>query len=166
MNFALGMFAPEGLDNFVESLARLNNLSLETAGHYAALIGDTPEIDENGLVVVSTDSGEILARVKMPEESDDFDEFFQCVETAQGWEYQVGVVGWPHPSTPILQWKALRHWQTQPDAASIAEARDSALADPRFFRTCSRCGELNNVGHMHDKEICQACAVLHLGVVY
>ena len=166
MNFALGMFTPEGLDNFAKSLARLNNLSLETAGHYTALIGDTPEIDENGLVVVSTDSGEILARVKMPEESDDFDEFFQCVETAQGWEYQVGVVGWSHPSTPILQWKAFRHWQTQPDAASIAEARDSALADSRFFRTCSRCGELNNAGHMHDKEICQACAVLHLGVVY
>lgn len=59
------MFTPEGLDDFAKSLARLNNLPLETAGLYAALIGDTPEIVEDGLVVVRGDSGEILARVRM-----------------------------------------------------------------------------------------------------
>ncbi len=43
----------------------------ETAGHYAALIGDTPEWDGEELVVVRTDTDEILARVRIPDDSDD-----------------------------------------------------------------------------------------------
>ena len=64
------MLTPEGLEEFAKDLARLNNLPLETAGQYAALIGDTPELDAKGSVVVRTDTGEILARVRIPEESD------------------------------------------------------------------------------------------------
>lgn len=65
------MFTPGGLGKLTKDLARLNKLPLETAGHYAALIGDTPELDEEGLVVVRTDTDEILARVRIPEDSDD-----------------------------------------------------------------------------------------------
>lgn len=59
------MLTPEGLEEFAKDLARLNNLPLEIAGHYAALIGDTPELDGEGLVVVRTDTHEILARVRI-----------------------------------------------------------------------------------------------------
>ncbi|MFZ4779046.1 MAG: hypothetical protein ACOYM3_27080 [Terrimicrobiaceae bacterium] len=59
------------MEEFAKDLARLNNLPFETASHYAALIGDTPELDEEGLVVVRTDADAILARVRIPEDSDD-----------------------------------------------------------------------------------------------
>ncbi len=61
------MFTSEGLEEFAKDLACVNNLPIEKARHYAALIGDTPEMDEDGLVVVRGDSDEILARVRMPD---------------------------------------------------------------------------------------------------
>ncbi len=39
-----------------------------TADHYAALIGDTPMIDADGLTCVEDDHGQVLARLKLPEE--------------------------------------------------------------------------------------------------
>jgi formylmethanofuran dehydrogenase subunit E len=48
----------------------------------------------------------------------------------------------------------------------VERARVAALKEPRFFRRCVRCGELNNAGHMHDREICQSCAERFFGVVY
>lgn len=156
------MFTESGLEEFAKSLALLNTLSLETAGHYAALIGDTPEEDEDGLVVVRTDSGEILARVKVP---DEYDEYLQCIEGAYGWEYQVARVWWVGHE-PEIRWKTYRRWHSQPDGARLARTKAAALANPRFFRTCSLCGEVNNAGHMHKKEVCQGCARQQLGVVY
>jgi hypothetical protein len=41
-----------------------------------------------------------------------------------------------------------------------------ALGDPRYFRRCGRCGELQPSGWMHDATTCQTCAERHLGVVY
>lgn len=159
------MFTPEGFQEFAKELAELNGLPLDVALRYASHIGDTPEIDKDGLVVVRTGSNQILARVKMPEEADEFDEYFQCVATAQGWEYQVGIVKWVGHE-PRLDWKTCRRWQTRPDEDRLARARESALSNPRFFQTCSQCEELNNIGHMDDKETCQSCAGRHLGVVY
>lgn len=156
------MFTVSGLEEFAKSLARLNNLPLETAGHYAALIGDTPEEEEDGRVVVRTDAGEILARVRVP---DEYDEYFQCIEGAEGWEYQVGRVWWVGHE-PETRWITYRRWRSQPDETRLARAKAAALADPRFFRTCSLCWELNNAGHMHNKEVCQSCAGQQMGVVH
>jgi len=39
----------------------------ETAGEYAAIVGDTPEIDESGLTVVRSENGMVLARLKLKE---------------------------------------------------------------------------------------------------
>lgn len=159
------MLTAEAFQEFAQELAELNGLTQEVALLYASHIGDTPEMDEDGLVVVRADSDEILARVKMPEEPDEFDEYFQCVKTAQGWEYQVAVVGWGGHE-PELRWKTYRRWRSQPSAGRLARARDSALANPRLFRTCQRCEEVSNAGHMHDQETCQSCAERHLGVVH
>lgn len=92
--------------------------------------------------------------------------FFRCVETAEGWSFDVDVICWPHPSSPESGWIPFRKWKTAPDAARLQKARTAALGDPRFFRTCSMCHELNNVGHMHDLKTCQSCAVKYLGVCY
>ncbi len=61
------MFTEDGFKDFAKELAELNGLTLKLARHYAALIGDTPEMDEDGLVVGRGDSDEILARVRMPD---------------------------------------------------------------------------------------------------
>jgi hypothetical protein len=98
----------------------------------------------------------------MPE---NLDHFFQCVENAGRWEFQVGIVRWSGPHRPTVEWKTFRNWVTQPDAARLARARASALK-VRFFRTCERCGELHNAGHMHDPKTCQNCAERFLGIVY
>lgn len=94
------------------------------------------------------------------------DRYFQCVEADGHWEFRVGKVIWLDPGTPGVEWKKFRSWLTEPAAARLAAARTEALKNPRFFRTCKRCGDLNNAGHMHDKDICQSCATRYLGVIY
>jgi hypothetical protein len=37
----------------------------ETAGDFAVIVGDTPALDENGLVVVRDGAGKVLARLKL-----------------------------------------------------------------------------------------------------
>lgn len=95
---------------------------------------------------------------------DELDGYFQCVENADRWEFQVGVVVWVGAHTPTIMWKRYRSWSRQPDAARLARARASAIKEPRFFRNCSICGEIHNTGHMHDQQTCQGCAERYLGV--
>jgi hypothetical protein len=97
---------------------------------------------------------------------DQLNDFFQCVKNAGRWEFQVGVVTWDGPHTPETSWKSYRSWSTPPDAGRLARARASAIKEPRFFRTCTRCGELKNVGHMHGEQTCQGCAERSLGIVH
>lgn len=97
---------------------------------------------------------------------DELEEYFQCVEVAGRWKFQVGIVIWDGPHTPEIKWRTYRSWLTPPTEKRLLKARAAAIAKPRFFRTCTRCGELNNAGHMHDKETCQGCAGRYLKVVY
>lgn len=97
---------------------------------------------------------------------DELDGFFQCVENAGRWEFQVGTVQWDGPHTPHIEWKTYRSWRTQPNAARLARARASAIKEARFFRTCKSCDRIRNVGHMHDPQICQGCAERYLGVIH
>ncbi|MFZ4777799.1 MAG: hypothetical protein ACOYM3_20715 [Terrimicrobiaceae bacterium] len=46
------MLTPDAFDEMVKDIAKLNGLSYEAAGRIAALIGDTPEVDDNGNVLV------------------------------------------------------------------------------------------------------------------
>ncbi len=76
----------------------------------------------------------------------------------------VATVEWDGPHTPTLRW-------TQYDSKFAVGATDeeiiqAVMQDRRFFTTCSRCGEINNIGHMHSESMCQGCAERHLGVVY
>ena len=97
---------------------------------------------------------------------DELDHYFQCVESAGRWEFQVGIVDWPHPHEPELVWVTFRRWKTAPDHARLQKARTAALSSARFFRTCTRCGERLNVGHMHDATTCQGCAEYYLGIIH
>lgn len=92
-------------------------------------------------------------------------DFFRCAETAHGWSFQVATVVW-EGHTPELEWTTIRRWKTAPDPARLQKAHTAALATPRYFRTCTRCHELNNAGHMHNDHTCQSCAERHLGVVH
>lgn len=60
------MFTQEGFDAFAAALAQRNNLPLAEAEKYAALIGDTPELTEDGRCCVRDDSGRVLAIVNLP----------------------------------------------------------------------------------------------------
>ena len=97
---------------------------------------------------------------------DKLDDFFQCVPTPKGWAYQTGIVRWPHPHTPELEWITVRRWKTPPDAARLARARKAVLAQRRFFLTCSICHQVQNIGHMHGDDVCQGCASRESGVLY
>jgi hypothetical protein len=63
------MITPEDFDSFVQAIADANKLSIETAGDYAARIGDTPEIDDNGRAIVRDDNGAEIARITLPEDA-------------------------------------------------------------------------------------------------
>ena len=97
---------------------------------------------------------------------DELTDFFRCVENADGWNFQVGVVAWDGPHTPHLEWLPFRHWKTAPDESRLQKARASALTQPRFFRICNMCHRFNNAGHMHNHHTCQSCAERHLGIVH
>ena len=49
---------------FARKIADLNGISLDLAYRYASLIGDTPELDDAGLVVVRDRDGSIVARLR------------------------------------------------------------------------------------------------------
>jgi len=93
-------------------------------------------------------------------------EEFRIVGEPGAWCFEVGVVGWDGPHTPFTRWKPFRTWKTPPPEARLERAKASARKDPRFFRTCTRCHELTNAGHMHNDHTCQSCAERHLGVVH
>lgn len=63
------MITPEDFDSFVQAIADANKLSIETASDYAARIGDTPEIDDNGRAIVRDDNGAEIARITLPEDA-------------------------------------------------------------------------------------------------
>lgn len=82
------------------------------------------------------------------------------------WVIEVNVIQWEGPYTPLCDWRVFRSWDKQPSEKSIRRAKSAALKQSRFFRRCKMCDELNNAGHMHDKEVCQSCAERHLNVLY
>lgn len=60
------MLTPSKFDEQVAALAAANGLSIEIAGHYMALIGDTPELDDRGKLLVRDDNDLELARLTAP----------------------------------------------------------------------------------------------------
>jgi len=99
--------------------------------------------------------------------TDDLDQYFLCVETSGRWEFQVGVVSWVDgPHSPRLVWRPFRTWTKRPNTDRLARAKTAALRNPRFFRICTRCGQLTNTGLMHDRETCQRCASRLFGILY
>lgn len=80
--------------------------------------------------------------------------------------FWVGRVKWNGPHSPELYYTPFRQWKKIPTDSMLARARQAALRDRRFFVICKRCKQINNVGHMHDSNICQGCAERYLGVVY
>lgn len=47
------MISPDDFDDLASDLAKLNDLDLETASALLAQIGDTPELAEDGRVVIT-----------------------------------------------------------------------------------------------------------------
>ena len=97
---------------------------------------------------------------------DELDHFFRCVQGDGGWLFQVEIVRWEGPHTPRGDWITFRRWQTAPDEKRIQKAKAAAMAQSRFFGTCSMCHELHNVGHMNGSDVCQGCAEQKLGLVH
>jgi len=54
-------------DDFSHLIRDIQKLGFDeqTAGDYAVAIGDTPELDDQGLVVVRSDDGSVLARLAL-----------------------------------------------------------------------------------------------------
>ena len=98
--------------------------------------------------------------------SNEFDDYFRCVADLEGWSFDVGLVRWSGPHTPTLEWVTYRRWKTLPTEARLKRARDGALKKHAFFRRCERCNEVTNIGHMHNRSVCQRCAESKLGVVH
>lgn len=61
-------FTPESFDEAAREIASANNLSPETAGKYLSHIGDTPEIADDGRVIVRDEFGVEMARIILPSE--------------------------------------------------------------------------------------------------
>jgi hypothetical protein len=62
------MITKQGLEEMARDIAQINGINLQLANEYAALIGDTPELDDLGSerVIVRDESGREIARVILP----------------------------------------------------------------------------------------------------
>ena len=98
--------------------------------------------------------------------TDELDTHFRVVTTADGVTLEVAEVVWVEAQVPNDRWHAYRTWPVAPGADELEAARAAAILDERYFRTCTACRSRMNVGHMHDRRVCQACATERLGVVY
>ena len=58
--------SPQAMAELAYEVAQLNHLSVEEADVLLTLIGENPEIDEDGMVVVRDRQGEQIARVWLP----------------------------------------------------------------------------------------------------
>ena len=94
------------------------------------------------------------------------DDFMRTKSVAGATILQVATVAWSGPHRPSLRWRKFRTWSSTPDPAEVVAAQTETLANPKFFQRCDRCGERNNIGHMHDDHTCQGCAERYLGVVH
>lgn len=59
----------ESFEAFAQAIADANKLDRDTAADYASRIGDTPELDDNGRVIVRDDNGAEIARITLPEDA-------------------------------------------------------------------------------------------------
>ncbi len=50
--------------------------------------------------------------------------------------------------------------------AGINQAIEATLNNQKHFITCSECNELNLTNHMHNNELCLACAANNHGIIY
>ena len=57
------MITPENFKRIVAAI-QAQGYDEATAGHYAALIGDTPRLDADGNILVIDETGKEIARVK------------------------------------------------------------------------------------------------------
>ena len=80
--------------------------------------------------------------------------------------FWVGRVKWDGPHEPSMYFTPFCSWQKQPTPAMLADARQNALRDQRFFRVCTICKRFKNIGHMYKSNTCQSCASRYMGVVY
>lgn len=93
-------------------------------------------------------------------------DFMRVRETSVGTALEIAVVQWDGPACPYERWKRYRSWKNVPTSERLAAAQRKALEQSRFFRICRNCGMRHNVGHMHEKDLCQGCAERYFGVVY
>ncbi len=106
--------------------------------------------------------------------------YFRCRQSnARYWLFEASIVVWPEPHEPKSEWRVFRRWCLRPSESELQQARRDALQDLRFYRVCSHCHEINNLGHMwrtveHAVEgeevpranVCQGCAERHFGVQF
>ena len=97
---------------------------------------------------------------------DELDTSLRVVTTADGVTLEVAEVVWVEGQTPTDRWHAYQSCPVAPGADELEAAKARAVLDERYFRTCTACRSRMNVGHMHDRRVCQACATERLGVVY
>lgn len=90
-----------------------------------------------------------------------------------GIEIQVFTVEWRDPHTPVVVGEpfATLLSANYPDTSALLDAAGQAIAAARAKRldtycVCHRCCRTKPPEWMHDERTCQACAQLHLGVVY
>ena len=95
----------------------------------------------------------------------DVEELKRTFIRIDGQDIYVQLITWEGPHTPVSRWHLTARVE-MPDPAAVEKAVDEVLANPKYFRTCVRCGEHNPVGWMHSEDTCQSCAEKHFGVVY
>lgn len=59
-------FTPQSFEEAAQTIAAANNLTIETARNFLVHVGDTPEIADDGRVIVRDESGLELARIICP----------------------------------------------------------------------------------------------------
>ena len=87
---------------------------------------------------------------------------------------EIETIRWAGADKPYSEWKPFRSWPTPPSDTELATAKREALADARFFRTCTVCRELLPQGQTMqiptdqpstNATICHGCAETKSGIL-
>ncbi len=93
-------------------------------------------------------------------------EFVRVERTEKKVQILVHKIRWDGPHTPIHTWAVAESLPNTASEAAIKNAAARILENPRYFRTCTECGQRKPLGWMQNDRICQECAVVNHGVVH
>ena len=96
-------------------------------------------------------------------------EILNCIrveKTPHNYEIKICYVTWDGPHTRETDWRVIEKLKLNTLDEEINYAIKEVIKNPKYFRECTECNQINMVGDMYDNTLCHGCASDKLKIVY